>query len=311
MIALGLCPVVVSLLVGFGAGRLARALSGRVAAILLTVVGLVCALSVGLVLSAVGCLALAQWTPFALHNHWSPALVAARDPIPDWMEPSSGVLAIALLACAAVRFALTLREIASQVALGRRLAGDADHLVVVDDAEADAFVLAGVPGRTVVTRPMLRALSGPERQALLAHEASHLRNYHFVYVMLTQLAAAANPLLRPLVPGVHLSVERWADEDAAREVDRNVVMTALARAGLARGAARPVPRGALAAAASELSVRLDALGAPRASSTRRGRLVAGALALAAAGCVVTSATVGLHLHDLVEWAQTVAARRGT
>jgi len=45
---------------------------------------------------------------------------------------------------------------------------------------------------------MLRTLSADERRALLAHEAAHLTYRHHVYTQLTDVAAAANPLLRPL-----------------------------------------------------------------------------------------------------------------
>ena len=100
-----------------------------------------------------------------------------------------------------MQLVVLLRRLGRSVSLCRRL--DAEYtgaLVVLDDDRPEAYALAGLPGRTVVTRAMLQALSGPERRALLAHEQSHVSGYHFVYVSLVQLAAAANPLLRPLVP---------------------------------------------------------------------------------------------------------------
>ena len=155
---------------------------------------------------------------------------------------------------------------------------------------------------------MLRALSGAERRVLLAHEQSHVAGYHFAYVGLVQLAAAANPALRPLVPAVSLAVERWADADAVRVVaDRDLVATTLARAGLARSAG-PVPDGALGALVSDLHVRVDSLTEPPPGSLRTGLGVA-VVVLVAACSVASSGALGLHLHSLIEWAQAIDVHR--
>ena len=55
---------------------------------------------------------------------------------------------------------------------------------------------------------------------------------------MAHLAAAANPLLRPVSAAVAYTVERWADEDAAAEVDNR------------RLAARTIGKAALVAARS-------------------------------------------------------------
>ena len=95
--------------------------------------------------------------------------------------------------------------------------------------------MPGVPGRVVVSTAMLRALLPDERAVLLAHESAHLRFGHHAYVALADLAAAANPSLRPVAQAVRDGVERWADEVAASELgDRRLAARALARAGLAR-----------------------------------------------------------------------------
>jgi hypothetical protein len=46
---------------------------------------------------------------------------------------------------------------------------------------------------------MLRALSPPERQVLLAHERAHASGLHYLFTTAARLAAAANPLLRSVV----------------------------------------------------------------------------------------------------------------
>ncbi len=136
---------------------------------------------------------------------------------------------------------------------------------------------------------MLRALPGPEREALLAHERAHLRHQHHLFLLALRLAASACPLLRPLAGEGAFTVERWADEHAAAVVgDRALVARALARAALAKqgepeqggrrqDAAGRGPR--LAATGGPVPRRIRALlAAPPAP--RRLPLVAGGLVLA-------------------------------
>ncbi|MBV6699679.1 M56 family metallopeptidase, partial [Kitasatospora aureofaciens] len=116
-------------------------------------------------------------------------------------------------------------------------------LAVLDDERADAFALPGrvrrpgrpgVPGRIVVTSGMLRALTGPERAALLAHERAHLTGRHHVFLALAEHAADVHPALRPLRAPLGYHLERWADEVAAARVgDRAVTARAVGRAALA------------------------------------------------------------------------------
>jgi Zn-dependent protease with chaperone function len=73
--------------------------------------------------------------------------------------------------------------------------------VVTADAAADAYTLPGWPCRIVITQGMLDALAGPERDVLLAHERAHARNSHYLFTSAARLAAAANPLLRPVTAG--------------------------------------------------------------------------------------------------------------
>ena len=145
----------------------------------------------------------------------------------------------------------------------------------------------------VVSTAMLRALPPAERRALLAHEAAHLRHHHHLHVQLAELAAAANPLLRPLAAAVHAGVERWADEEAAAEVgDRALAARPLARAGLARaGAGRHRVPGAGDAAVAE---RTRALLAPRPAG-RRG-LAAAVVALMLVPVAAATATADNTEH---------------
>jgi Peptidase family M48 len=121
----------------------------------------------------------------------------------------------------------------------RRLPGSGQVVVTEDDA-ADAYTLPGWPCRIVITSGMLRALSVPERQVLLAHERAHAGSAHYLFTSVARLAAAANPLLRPVAAQVAYTVERWADERAAAATgDRPLTARAIARAALATSAAPP------------------------------------------------------------------------
>src|SRR5690606_14740688 len=118
----------------------------------------------------------------------------------------------------------------------------------------------------------------------------------------TRLAAAANPLLRPLVRVVSTSIERWADEDAARDIgDRRLAARALARAALLTSG-RAGPSGALAVADHAVVHRVRALLAPPAQR-RRGRIALAALA--ALLCWATTAAIVLWTHGLLDAAENL------
>ncbi|MEV7596717.1 M56 family metallopeptidase [Kitasatospora sp. NPDC089797] len=199
-----------------------------------------------------------------------------------------------------------------------RLRPPAEHpLTVLDDDRADAFALpgrprrpgrTGEPGRIVVTSGMLRALSGPERAALLAHERAHLTGRHHVFLALAEHAADLHPALRPLRTPLGYHLERWADEVAAARVgDRAVTARAVGRAALAASRSPWPARPRLVAAAHSGPVprRVAALLQPRPSTAPATRLRAVALALAACLALTTGATLEAtaDLHHTVEAAQ--------
>src|SRR5256885_2066747 len=85
---------------------------------------------------------------------------------------------------------------------------------------------------------------GQPGRALLAHEAAHLAHRHVWWLLAAELAGAANPVLAPTVRAITHTVERWADEDAARAVtDRRLVARTLARTALLIRAAPAGPVG--------------------------------------------------------------------
>jgi beta-lactamase regulating signal transducer with metallopeptidase domain len=87
--------------------------------------------------------------------------------------------------------------------------------------------------RLAVYLPLLAPLDARERQIVLAHEHAHLAERHYVFLALADLAAATNPLLRPVADAVHFSTERWADEHAAQvAADRELGARTVGKAAL-------------------------------------------------------------------------------
>jgi Peptidase family M48 len=271
-------PLAVSVLLGVSAARLGRRLPPGTAVRLLTAAMLVTALANGFVLAVAGLLVLAQIPLVAALGHYSARVLGSGLPVPVVAGGVAAVTVCGLLAAALRQAALGGRDLVLAAVACRRLGPAVNGLVVVDDDEPDAYTLPGLGGRVVVSTAMLRALPADERRVLLAHEAAHLSRRHHLWVQAAELAAAANPLLRPAAAAVRAAVERDADEIAAAEVgDRALAARALARAGLARAAARraTAPQVALAGADAAVAERARAL---LAGPPPRRRVLAGMLA---------------------------------
>jgi Zn-dependent protease with chaperone function len=156
-------------------------------------------------------------------------------PVPDGVSMVAG---IALVWCTVRLTAAISRRRQLHRGLASVVAGGDGELVVVPGAPPHAFALSG---RIVVSSTMLRALTAPQRRAMLAHERAHLSRRHGTVLMLVQLAAAVNPLLVPVRRAVGFLCERHADELAAAEVgDRYLVAEALAAAAMATSPPGPV-----------------------------------------------------------------------
>ncbi len=302
MMLLGLVPFAVSAALAAGSGWLARRLAPGLAAPLLTLLALATSLATGIVLCLAAFGAAAQLPPLAEYGGWSAGALRPGQPGPAWGLPA-GALAGALLA-AALWFALrAARELgqASRACRASQRLGGAGRLVIARDDRPLAYAVPAAPRAIVISTGMLRLLSADERRALIAHEDAHLRQNHAVYVVLAGLAAAANPLLRPLARQVRLAVEIEADAAAADEVgDRRLVARTLARASLAAAATGVAAPGVLALAETEACARVRALTGP----APRRRPWAAALALALALASGTAAlTVAVAVHQRIEVAQ--------
>ncbi|MFI1655033.1 M56 family metallopeptidase [Streptomyces sp. NPDC020472] len=190
------------------------------------------------------------------------------NPLPDgWSDPEvraavpydeiAGRIAIpALVAVLAACTGTAWRHLRVRRRAEQALSGlPGSSVAVLPDTSPYAYALPGRRDRIVVTTGMLAGLNAGERRALFAHERAHLARRHHRFLLAVQLAARANPFLRPLRTAVVYSAERWADEEAAQVVgSRRTVARAVGKSALiSRGspvatlahfadAAGPVPR---------------------------------------------------------------------
>jgi len=306
VIALGLVPFACSLLLALTARRLARRLCPAVAASLLTLAALATSLATGIVLCLAGFTALARVPQVAALGGFSADHRLPWAGLAAGWGTAAAALAAVLMASAVVYLGHVAWDLARARQACRELTPAGDQLMITPDEHPAAYSLP-VPlpgGAIVVSTGMLRLLPADERRALLAHESAHLRRFHTGFVLLASLAAAANPLLRPVARQVRLAVELWADQLAAREVgDPQVVARALARASLA--ASRPRSGGfRLAVAESDVRARVGALTGlpPRLRPWAAASVVALAVAASAIAITLTFA-----VHNQIEVAQYVSA----
>lgn len=208
-----------------------RRLHPRTAARVLTLAAAVLAVSSTVCLALIMVVGTAQLPGNPLPDGWSDPEV--REAVP--YDEVAGKAAIPALTGVGVMCCRTLwrhRRV-------RRRAGHAlralppSPVAVLPDATAYAYALPGRRGRVVVSTAMLAGLDAREYEALLAHERSHLRSRHHRYLLAAQLAARANPFLRPLRTAIAFTTERWADEEAAEEIgDRRLVARTVGKAAL-------------------------------------------------------------------------------
>lgn len=296
-------PLLASLALGRLGPAAAHWLAPAAAVRLLTGGAVATALATGFVLSTTAFTALARLPAMAALGHWSTGTLSSNDYVPLVLGAPATAAVVALLALAAWYTLTAAADLLTADATCRRLGPATDDLVVVEDAQPDAYVVPGIHGRVVVSTAMLAALPGDERRALLAHEHAHLRHRHHLYIQLTELGAWANPLLRPLVQVVRTGVERWADEDAATSTgDRRTTARAIARAALAQHESRSgrAHRLALGASDSATVARTQALLAEPAPKRAAPAIALGALVALGPLAAVVSALVTEHYFELAQ-----------
>ncbi|GGJ40224.1 M56 family metallopeptidase [Streptomyces brasiliensis] len=299
-------PLAVTAVLTVLAPRVARRLAPRPAAWALACIALVTTVGWAGSLALLAFTGIAQIPQVAAEGRWSVPALQAEDPVYLTVAVISALFLVAGavgLFLAAVRQARHLLWARRECA---RMPGDSE-LAVVDDDTPQAFALPGAPGRIVVSSGMLRCLGDEEREALLAHERAHLRGRHHVFQTLWRLAAALNPLLRPLADAGGFALERWADEEAAARVgSRRVVARAVGRAALASSFRASSPP-ALAVTGGAVPQRVRALLAP--PPPRRTFPIAGGALLLTLCCagLVNAASDSDKMLDDAQRAQCAAS----
>ncbi|GAA0565626.1 M56 family metallopeptidase [Paractinoplanes ferrugineus] len=107
-----------------------------------------------------------------------------------------------------------------------------ENLRVLQGALPLAYCVAGGQGRVVLSDGVLRILSRPEIDAVLAHEQTHLRHHHeLVMESFTAFYRAVPRPLRSRAPldAVHLLLEMVADDAASRVAGPAPLKAALER----------------------------------------------------------------------------------
>lgn len=147
-------------------------------------------------------------------------------------------------------------------------------VLVLEHPSPYAFCVGGRRRRVVVTRGLLDSLGHRELDAVLAHEAAHLRQRHHLALMVCRAAfrtlAPLFPAFRRAMPVVRLLAELSADDGARRRVGAEPLQSALLN--LARSSA---PVGTLAASASDVETRLVRLGHQKAGLPRHRAFLTG------------------------------------
>ena len=227
MTAAAVIGIVAIVVYALAAPAVSRRLPPAAATRLLVPAGLLAAASGVFILGVLAFTWIGQFPLVAAQGAWSPAALRSDSPV----SAGPAIVSSALVGLAALSLMLTSARRVWALLVVHRSCRDlrvVGGLVVLDDERPEAFTTAQPAGRIIVTTGLLRTLAPQERRVLLAHETSHLTHHHAWWTLAADLAAAANPLLRPAARAVATAVERWADEDAACHVgDRRLVAATL------------------------------------------------------------------------------------
>lgn len=156
------------------------------------------------------------------------------------------------------------------------------------DPNPYAVAIPGRGGRIVISEGLVELLDHEEISIVLAHERTHTRYRHDRMLLVARMADAACPLLRPLTRRLRFSLERWADEAAARFCgDRRRVARILAKVALSDETAPAL----LGFTGLGVAARAQALLAPPTPAPRRTTVAA---ILAGIGGTAALSLVQLH-----------------
>lgn len=171
--------------------------------------------------------------------------LGVRNPFTDWSShllPSFGVAGGVLGVVTFVLMVAGVARVFRVLRLHRSLrATQPADIEILPSSQVFAYTLPGGPGNIVLSRGLVSALNADECRAVVEHERAHAQHRHDRYLLLGSIATALLPFARPLADRLEFSLERWADDEAALNVeDRRTVARAIARVATA-GGAHPSP----------------------------------------------------------------------
>jgi len=213
---------------------------------------------------------------------WCTDPFGTRHRVPVW----AGATALLVSAIGAVRAFGVLRV--HRLLRHDRFGG----VEIVAHDEAFAYTLPGAGGRVVLSDSLVGLLDPREYAVVVAHESAHARHRHDRVLLVARLGEAMVPAIRPLSNRLRFSLERWADDAAARQCgDRPFVARTLAKVAL-HGSS---PSELLGFTGLGVNARVAALLAPARGAPRRA-----ALALIWVAIALSGALAVLQLHHLSE-----------
>lgn len=279
MIAALMAPLLVSIAVAGVATSAHRRLPPRLAARFVSIALVIVVIAALPTLLVVALAFLAHVPIIGIGFQWCAQVIGLHQAVPAWL----GLPALALTATGIVRVARLLRQ-------HRQLrVHHASAIHVADSHKPYAVTLPGRAGQIVISTALVELLDPDEQQVVIAHEQAHARYRHDRYLLTAELAAAALPPLRALARRVNYSIERWADEAAARVCgDRELVAVTLGKVALHSSPATVTGFAGLGVAA-----RMGALLEPPVPTPRRAHIVALWASLA-----VTAAFSAYQLHHI-------------
>ena len=220
-------------------------------------------------------------SPFGHRLEWCSHALGVHQRVPSWV----GLPTVIIGGVGVLRAVAVLRS-------HRRLRYDAPGSVEIAGHERPfAYTLPGRGGHIVLSSGLLELLDEDEQAVVLAHEEAHATHRHDRYLLVSQLAQAAVPFLRPLAARLQFSIERWADEAAVRACgDRRFVARTLGKVAL-HGL---TPVGVPSFAGLGVSARMAALLAPPPRGPRPSAVLTiwGAIA-------ITAILAAFQMHHLV------------
>lgn len=185
------------------------------------------------------------------------------------------------------RSVLGLRSRSHHHAHAARLLGaptDRPDVFLLDAQRPAAYCVVGRPNAIVVTTAAVRRLTGPQLDAVLAHEDAHIAGHHHQVLMFLRALAATLPHL-PLFPRAAAAVgellEMCADDTAVRRHGSRALVAGMIEL------AGPVQAAGLGVGASAIAVRANRLLVPpRRGSVRGHRVLTWATIAATAGAPI-------------------------